>query len=342
MPFKKLRKKKEGKISHLRHFAGLFIIPVSLMIIWIVFLESPFKGTSPSPDFVEKTRWFSEHNTCSLSPGPQIGEASPNQQISAVISEGKNTDKVILTLWDQNAWSLLPSINPQQRLVNMAFAVKNRHLVTLQELFLSQSLKIAAYSAHPYFTFPGEGNLIMKRTGLGILSKFRVVSTKYRLFTKATSWDRIANKGVFLARIEHPTLGLIDVYTTHLQASYGPVKNIKTRTRQVEEMIEFIKETRGNNLVLLTGDFNFPEDDPLNAKIVSELELTDYFRMMHPDHSKTLGTFRKSGKRLDYIYYSLPLNWDINTHESEAEIIDLDISDHLGLCAKFVLEKKQD
>ncbi|MBX7149004.1 endonuclease/exonuclease/phosphatase family protein [bacterium] len=342
MPFKRKRKKHHRKLPpFLRLFITLFIVPTLLVCVWIIFLEKPYSGNKPSTDFVAKAKWLSEHSECTLGPGPQIENTSEESVITATPTTAANKDEVTLTLWDQNTWSMLISLTPQQRLINLGYVIKNRHIVTMQELFTSQALQIDEYAAHPYFAFPGQGNTVMKRTGLGILSKFRITKINHHLYTSSTHWDSIANKGVFYTEIDHPQLGLIDVFTTHLQASYGPISYNEVRATQIRELIEFFNRYPNDRLKIVTGDFNFKPDNPLYAQLLQTLNLIDLSSILNPNPSEPFVTYPNSNKQLDYIFIKLPITWDINKAKSQIRAINLDLSDHLSLCAKIVLDKKE-
>lgn len=70
-------------------------------------------------------------------------------------------------------------------------------------------------------------------SGLVILTKFSIISTSYHRFAlngwplKILHGDYYVGKGVGSALIDHPTLGLLEIFNTHLHAGYGPKDRYK-------------------------------------------------------------------------------------------------------------------
>jgi endonuclease/exonuclease/phosphatase family metal-dependent hydrolase len=101
--------------------------------------------------------------------------------------------------------------------------------------------------------------------GLLLLSRWPVDSSVRSLtFSRFTRWDEaMVAKGAILARIKLPVLGWVDTYVTHLGATtYEPnlgdfrSLEIKTQYHQLEELIQWIRETRRSSAFILAGDFN--------------------------------------------------------------------------------------
>jgi len=303
---------------------GLFVL---FALAGIFYYEFPSTYEKSNPDYLEYITWLTQNDECLLTPQPK--------HLPKDLS-----NKAILTLWDQNIWAGMFTRKPMKRIRHLGDAIKNRHIVTLQELFTTQVIRFPKFETHPYFVYPGQESFLPKRTGLGILSKLKIIETKYILFSQEAGMDRLANKGVFLARVKHPKLGIIDVYTTHLQSPYSNSDYDNIRRSQMNELIDFVLAHSKNHLVILTGDFNLKEDSPLYRELVAKLNLIDVMRQLYPDKQQyPLMTFPKSYKRLDYIFISPSKKWSLDLKDSSARILDLGLSDHLSLCAKLVFSR---
>jgi len=293
----------------------------------ISFYEFSSSYEQSEPKFLLNIKWLISNPECSL-------EASSGHEI---IPDQNDAKTATLTLWDQNIWAGIFTRKPMKRIRHLVDAVKNRQIITLQELFTTQAIRFPEFASHPYFDYPGKNKgFLPERTGLAILSKLKILEIKYFLYSEEAGTDTLANKGVFLARIKHPELGILDVYTTHLQSPFMGTK-AAIRQSQVKELINFIKANSTDNLVILTGDFNFSEWDPLFKELTQSLNLMDVMRVMHPDKANNLLiTYPSSYSRLDYIFVRNSKKWSWDAKKSNSAIIDLNLSDHLGLCAKLV------
>lgn len=313
----------------IRRRRQLYILFVLILLaIFFVYYEFPFSYKNSDRDFLKKVSWLQKnHQGCQLTPSDKK------------ITLGEN--QALLTLWDQNIKGELYTIKPMKRIRHLIDATQNIQLVIMQELFGAQAKRFPSHKHHPYFDYPGKNKMILRYTGLGLLSKLFIFHRHYELFSKGALWDKLAKKGVVVFRVVHPQLGLIDIYTTHLQAAYPYWSFNKVRTTQVEELINYIEKSNLGNLIIFTGDLNMTESDLLYQKIVSELGVMDVMRELYPDKEKNpLFTFPKSKKRLDYIFVKDSPKWKWNKEKSIGAVLDLGVSDHLGLCAALVFEKQ--
>ena len=114
----------------------------------------------------------------------------------------------------------------------------------------------------------------------------------------------------------------VSLVSVHLDFSRESV-----RKRQTRELVEFL-ETVPRPLILC-GDLNadWTGDDPTVRNIARSLGLR-----VHQPHSNTLGTYRASGKRLDWILISSDLKF------VDYEVVSDVMSDHLAVSALIDIE----
>ncbi|CEP15902.1 hypothetical protein [Parasitella parasitica] len=101
-------------------------------------------------------------------------------------------------------------------------------------------------------------------SGLVILSRFPILSSSYLKFTlagkplKVFQGDFYVGKGCGSVCIDHPEIGLMDVYTTHLQAGYGNHDDYEAqRITECWQIANSVRSSAGQGRhVILAGDFN--------------------------------------------------------------------------------------
>lgn len=92
---------------------------------------------------------------------------------------------------------------------------------------------------------------------LTILSKHPIVARNELAFGLASSFDRMAKKGVLHARIKTPHHGLVDVFNTHLN-----VRRPYVHKHQLDSMVRFVGQHQSKDRpVVISGDFNFTGTD---------------------------------------------------------------------------------
>lgn len=102
-------------------------------------------------------------------------------------------------------------------------------------------------------------------SGLWILSRFPIDEAYFHAYSRNGAWHKFsqgdwwAGKGVALARLTLPDGRLLDVYNTHLIASYGigDGSNHEDRAVQAEELVHFVLGATPPSIpALLLGDLN--------------------------------------------------------------------------------------
>lgn len=136
-------------------------------------------------------------------------------------------------------------------------------IVGFQESFISGDrailLEALAGSRLKYHTYYPSG---LVGSGLMISSAWPIREAFFMRYTESGPPWRIwegdfwGGKGVALARVESPA-GLLDIYNTHAQAGYGRPEYRELRSRQMQELADFINESRtGTGPAFLVGDMN--------------------------------------------------------------------------------------
>lgn len=262
----------------------------------------------------------------------------PSSQFDAVTDELK-----ILTY---NVWGLPGPLTKDRkaRFERLGATLNAYDIVTLQETFSDDIEILKQSSGFAHHARMDNGGLLRLGSGLYTLSRFPIIKTDFMAFKKCTVADCLARKGVMMARIDHPTIGPIDVYTTHFQAENLPVAQ-QIRLEEGNRVLqELLHKNRSNYPVIITGDFNASADSPEYADLFARLPLYDIFHEVHPDQAGYTsaagnpykGADKKSA-RIDYIFALqkpgikiTPLEAAV-THQQPVDGFML--SDHYGVSA---------
>eukprot|EP00761_Pharyngomonas_kirbyi_P003099 gb/GECH01003103.1/.p1 GENE.gb/GECH01003103.1/~~gb/GECH01003103.1/.p1 ORF type:complete len:321 (+),score=48.37 gb/GECH01003103.1/:1-963(+) len=100
-------------------------------------------------------------------------------------------------------------------------------------------------------------------SGLAICSRFPIIESDHLVFSSGTSVDKLASKGALYAKIETKNKenkkNILQVVTTHLQASYGSGNNTDVAAEQTQELHDFIQKKlkkHPSKPMIVVGDFN--------------------------------------------------------------------------------------
>lgn len=255
----------------------------------------------------------------------------------------------ILTL---NVWGLPgPLVKDRKaRFQRLGQTLQGYDIVTLQETF-SNDIEILRQSTRFPYHLRWNNSGLRLGSGLYVLSKYPILRHEFRLFGNCTVADCLARKGVLFTRIDHPSLGAVDIYTTHYQAENIPVAEKIRIEENNRVMQEFIAQNNSPYPTILTGDFNFWPDYPEYQDLNRRLPLIDVWRSLYPDQpgytSDPANPYKKGqsqAERLDYIfvlkqntYQTTLLNAQI-THNQPVEGYFL--SDHFGVSAHLRFETR--
>ncbi len=140
-------------------------------------------------------------------------------------------------------------------------------------------------------------------SGLIIVSKYPITNVVRDVYKKCTIPDCFSSKGIMMATIAHPTLGDIDVFTTHLNAG----KSKKAKWSQLGQLLQFIKNNlHPGHLSVLAGDFNFTPESEYAQYLNSEGTLKNThlnYVQHHPELSEKekLG-YSFPGEKIDHVF----------------------------------------
>ncbi|RIB12725.1 Endonuclease/exonuclease/phosphatase [Gigaspora rosea] len=209
------------------------------------------------------------------------------------MSGSSTTTLSVLTL---NCWGLkLVSKNRNRRIEAIAdsLARSDYEIVCLQEVWVYANYELIrnrTKKRFPHSKFTHSGVI---GGGIVILSRYPIVEFnfhKYRLNgrpIKITHGDWYSGKGLTSAVVDHPVSGLIEVFNTHLHASYEPKKNdeyLAHRVSQAWEIANLMKTSasRGRN-VIAVGDYNC-EQETLEYKLITQHgQMTDAWQSQNSD-----------------------------------------------------------
>ncbi|KAI9301343.1 Endonuclease/exonuclease/phosphatase [Cunninghamella echinulata] len=294
-----------------------------------------------------------------------------------------------LCILSLNCWGLyIVSKQRQFRLKAIAEAIHQSayDIVTLQEVWVQKDfeyIKNINSINLPYAKYFHSGAL---GSGLVILSKYPIIFTHYHQYTlagrplKVFHGDYYVGKGVGSACIEHPIIGTLEVFTTHLHAGYGKLDEYKGhRITESWELANIIRNSIAHNRqVILTGDFNstptshnylllkqhafmvdswFQMNLDLNLVEPQYTDELDFIQKLGITCNSSLNTWSKyhnkssfTGDRLDYIFYfQTPQLQCISSSVTFIDYINSDndqlkssFSDHFGVKSIFKLMQKND
>ncbi|KAI8984390.1 Endonuclease/exonuclease/phosphatase [Mycotypha africana] len=143
-------------------------------------------------------------------------------------------------------------------------AQKNYDIVALQEVWMLEDVEYIKEKTKNNLPFAHHFRSGTLGSGLILLSKFPVLSSSYLKFSlagrplKVFQGDYFVGKGCAGITVDHPDIGLIDVYTTHLQAGYGLVDDFEVqRITECWQIVQCVRNSAAQGRhVILTGDFN--------------------------------------------------------------------------------------
>lgn len=255
-------------------------------------------------------------------------------------------------------------------------SIASYEVVGFQETFSRDSKHLAQGAALTGLSYhvhePSNRRLLT--SGLSTFSQYEIVESGFKPFVFGSHADALAEKGVSFSRIRVPGGGMIDVYNTHFQAAKDkadgaldklwlksmaqlfpgydmPRDDIRAHDAQV--LIDYVKANDAGHPVIILGDFNTREDQPVYRQLREALGLQDAFRESHPDDpgytSDGLTNPYKDNpearKRVDYIFYRPGQNMDLQVLSAKLafdQAVDgMFVSDHYGVETRFQLTPKQ-
>lgn len=153
------------------------------------------------------------------------------------------------------------------------------------------------------------------------------------------AFDCWASKGYLRVRIRAPDGGMVDVYSTHLDAGRS-TRSVKTRRRQLRILADAIEKHSGDRAIILGGDLNLAVDHPRDHRLLME------FRDRLGLHDSGAGPELPIWHSRDYILYRSGVGARISVaHAGEAlEFVvgTQALSDHPAVYARFRMSAMAD
>ncbi|KAG9107311.1 phospholipase C type enzyme [Ceratobasidium sp. 392] len=277
----------------------------------------------------------------------------------------RDTEIRVLTL---NCWGLKYVSKDRvvrTRAIGDEIAASNYDIVGLQELWVRSDYHYIKSKVHhklPYSKYFLSGAL---GAGLVIFSRFPITSTTLHPYSLCGSpldvggGDWFVGKAVVSAVIEHPLLGEVEIFNTHLYAKGGESPSEPQMSHRLVNTYEFSKRVNSSTSlgrhVLALGDFNTVSRSPAMQFIYTMTGLRDAWGSTHgsfvlpqadsvhsPHHAvvdrgvtadSPLNTYSKGkvfddharkwlGKRLDYILFRPPSSSHSRSYSHELRCRD--------------------
>lgn len=191
-----------------------------------------------------------------------------------------------------------------------------------------------------------------KRTAIGfpleeasaILSRWPIAERHHRQLVR----ERVA----VLARVAHPSGGMIDVLDTHLENRRDPGFD-EVRVDQIADALDLASGLDGCNPTVLTGDLNSTQTAPAYAEVVRQGFVDSYLAVNGPDRTAAEGNtailqlregafVQRPGRRIDYVFARGIAERTIAPTASIVCFANHDVkgfypSDHLGVMTTFTV-----
>ncbi|KAI8378523.1 Endonuclease/exonuclease/phosphatase [Blakeslea trispora] len=199
-----------------------------------------------------------------------------------------------LTVLSLNCWGLYV-VSKQRRFRLEAIADKisqeDYDLVALQEVWMPSDFEMIRERTQAALPFAKHFYSGALGSGLVLLSRFPILSSSYVQFSlagrpfKIFQGDFYVGKGLGSICIEHPDIGLMDVYTTHLQAAYGQQDDYEAqRITECWQIAQAVRQSAAQGRhVILAGDFNSIPTSHCYRLLSDHGFMTDSWLEMHQE-----------------------------------------------------------
>jgi endonuclease/exonuclease/phosphatase family metal-dependent hydrolase len=220
-------------------------------------------------------------------------------------------------------------------------------VVLFQEDFAYHKLLVRDI-LHPFFTEQKKSGFFRMGDGLNRLSQFQFNgftrkkwSKCYGVFRRASSSDCLTPKGFSVATHELEPGIFVDIYNHHGEAG-GTNGDNSSRSKNVRQLINYIKDHSTGRAVILAGDFNLHEKKPADKKhltnILNRLDLKDTCQELECGQYHHIDRiFYRSGHGVDLS----AIQWE-NHNEIFKDREGVRLSDHPPITVRFSWEKNND
>ncbi len=255
----------------------------------------------------------------------------------------KDKEQSTLRFITYNTWGLpAPLTTCPSRFKKIAASIGqfNADIIAFEETFAKRA-KVLELKEYPYHLYgPGKSKGIkILPSGLLILSKFPIIESDYKIYSKCGGFDCFANKAILWMKIKIPGVGAINVFATHTNAG----TSMKIKTSQLDEAWEFIQRHLEGRSTVFMGDFNMSPETPLYNFVKYNMSFDDSLDLYltdHPEYSNdpnVIYTYTIKylyHKRLDYVWLKdigpramHPINYKVIFNNVNGKRL----SDHLGV-----------
>ena len=225
----------------------------------------------------------------------------------------------------------------EERLIDFLDYLPDFDIICFQEMFgtfhdrKKKMIKAAKENGYLYYLSSKSPSFFSKFLidgGLLLISRFPIIDNKYITYDYGVMSDGMSQKGAIYAKIKIKDYYLC-LFSTHLQASYYDSGNslwnftIETRTKQTEDLINFIYDTIYNLdkndlskcIFIVCGDFNIDAYDYKNAK-----EKYNLPKVKFTEYEIFKKKLEKLGKCIDLIenkFHTHPFTFGVNDAEHD-------------------------
>ena len=183
---------------------------------------------------------------------------------------------------------------------------------------------LAEYAEFTYYISARHSSTALFQFGTAFMTKVPMQDVRSVSFPRSPPTPR---KGFLVVSVPwNPGGRLVQAVNLYLVSVHLDFSRRSVRVKQVGELIRFLESLTGP--FVLTGDLNadWTGSDPTVRDLVQSLDLQVY-----EPHSNSLGTYRSTGKRLDWILISSGLKYEAYS------VIPEILSDHFPISAYISL-----
>ncbi len=225
----------------------------------------------------------------------------------------------------------------EERLIDFLDYLPDFDIICFQEMFgtfhdrKKKMIKAAKENGYLYYLTSKSPSFFSKFLidgGLLLISRFPIIENKYINYDYGVMSDGLSQKGAIYAKIQIKDYYLC-LFFTHLQASYYDSGNslwnftIETRTKQTEDLINFIYDTiynldkndLGKCIFIVCGDFNIDAYDYKNAR-----EKYNLPKVKFTEYEIFKKKLEKLGKCIDLVenkFHTHPFTFGVNDAEHD-------------------------
>ena len=225
----------------------------------------------------------------------------------------------------------------EERLIDFFEYLPDYDIICFQEIFgafhdrKKKMIKAAKENGYLYYLSSKSPSFFSKFLidgGLLLISRFPIIDSKFITYDYGVMSDGMSQKGAIYAKIKIKDYYLC-LFSTHLQASYYDSGNslwnftIETRTKQTEDLINFIYDTiynldkndLGKCIFIVCGDFNIDAYDYKNAR-----EKYNLPKVKFTEYEIFKKKLEKLGKCIDLVenkFHTHPFTFGVNDAEHD-------------------------